>query len=112
MGLWERIADRREQHKQKITDGKQDGEIKELREELKKIQSGNGRRDDRDRSPDRNNDRRVARRGDDVENNFERDSYMIQRMYDDMYGRMGNKFAQGDGTPLVIVGIVESTANR
>jgi hypothetical protein len=28
MGLWERVADRREQHRQKQRDSKQDGEIK------------------------------------------------------------------------------------
>ncbi|KAJ4375768.1 hypothetical protein N0V83_001045 [Neocucurbitaria cava] len=38
MGLWERVADRREQHRQRQRDTKQDGEIKQLRDQFEKTQ--------------------------------------------------------------------------
>lgn len=106
MGLWERVSDRREQHKQKQRDTKQDDEIKELRKqfeesqksaegrqrEIERLKNGGGSDDGR-----RDGGRGGGRRRDEVGSNLERDSYMIQRMYDDMYGRYGGKFAQGDG---------------
>lgn len=91
MGLWERIADRRDQHRQKQRDSKQDGEIKELKMQFQEAQKkAEGRQQEIDRL--RNGGGR-----DDVGNNFERDMMMIQRMYDQGYGRMGSRFAQGDG---------------
>lgn len=96
MGLWERVADKREQHRQRQRDTKQDGEIKQLREQFEKAQQA---ADGRQKEIDRLNSEGVrgGRGRDDVGGNFERDSLMIQRMYDDMYNRSGRRFAQGDG---------------
>ncbi|KAF1828142.1 hypothetical protein BDW02DRAFT_513142, partial [Decorospora gaudefroyi] len=101
MGLWERVADRREQHRQKARDSKQDGEIKELRQQFEEAQK---RADGRQEEIDRLKNEGGGRGGqgqwgggrDNVGNNFERDGMMIQRMYDQGYGRMGSRFAQGD----------------
>ena len=91
MGLWERVADKRQQHRQKARDTKQDGEIKELKKQFDESQKrAEGRQQEIDRL--RNGGSR-----DEVGNNFERDGLMIQRMYDQGFGRMGNRFAQGDG---------------
>ena len=109
MGLYDRVSDKREQHKQKARDGKQDGEIKKLKEEFEKSRQA---ADERQREIDRlksggggggggNNGggQQLARRGgDDVGYNLERDAMMIQRMYDDGFGRYGRRFAQGDGS--------------
>ncbi|KNG48069.1 hypothetical protein DDE82_006596 [Stemphylium lycopersici] len=90
MGLWERIADRRDQYRQKQRDSKQDGEIKELKMQFLEAQKqAEGRQQEIDRL--RNGGGR-----DDVGNNFERDMMMIQRTYDQGYGRIGSRFAQGD----------------
>lgn len=101
MGLWERVHDRRESHKQKLRDTKQDGEIKQLREQFEKAQhSADGRQQEIDRLKAGGGERGGDRGGggrDDPGRNFERDGMMIQRMYDEGYGRMGNRFAQGDG---------------
>lgn len=107
MGLYDRVSDRREQHRQKKRDTKQDGEIKQLREEFEKTQKA---AEERQREIDRlkegggnngggNNGGGGGRRGnnnDDVSYNLERDAMMIQRMYDDGFGRYGRRFAQGD----------------
>jgi len=91
MGLWERVADKRQQHRQKARDTKQDGEIKDLKKQFEEVQKqADGRQQEIGRL--RNGGGR-----DDVGNIFERDGMMIQRMYDQGYGRMGNRFAQGDG---------------
>lgn len=96
MGLWERVSDKREQHRQRQRDTKQDGEIKQLREQFEKAQeAADGRQKEIDRL--KNGGGGGGRGRDEVGGNFERDSMMIQRMYDDMYGRMGRRFAQGDG---------------
>jgi hypothetical protein len=105
MGLYDRIADRREQHRQKKRDGKQDGEIKQIKESMEKAQQA---ADERQREIDRlkngGGQRDGGRRGyDDVGYNLERDAGMIQRMYDDGFGRYGRRFAQGDGMLLIIV---------
>lgn len=90
LGLWERIADRRAQHRQKQRDNKQDGEIKELKRQFEEAQQNADRRQEEiDRL-------RSGRGRDDVGNNFERDMMMVQRMYDQGYGRIGSRFAQGD----------------
>jgi hypothetical protein len=92
MGLWERVADRREKHKQKQRDSKQDGEIKQLRQQFDEAQrKGQERQDEIDRLKSGRGSR------DEVGDNFERNGAMVQRMYDDMYGRMGSRFARGDG---------------
>ena len=106
MGLWERVHDRREAHKQKQTDKKQDGEIEKLREQFEAAQKkGQERQEeiDRLRSGGGNRGGEGGRGGghrDDVGESFERNGMMIQRMYDDMYGKMGNRFARGDGMCL------------
>jgi hypothetical protein len=103
MGLWERVADRREQHRQKIRDTKQDDEIKKMKEQFEEAQKrADGRQQEIDRlkSGGGQGQGQIGWGGggrDDVGNNFERDGMMIQRMYDQGYGRMGNRFAQGDG---------------
>ncbi|EMD63645.1 hypothetical protein GGP41_005710 [Bipolaris sorokiniana] len=90
LGLWERIADRRAQHRQKQRDIKQDSEIKELRMQFEEAQQkAEKRQEEIDRL-------RNGRGRDDVGSNFERDMMMVQRMYDQGYGRIGSRFAQGD----------------
>lgn len=97
MGLWERVADRREQHRQKQRDSKQDGEIKELKQQFEDAQKkAEGRQQEIDRLKNGGGGGQWGGR-DDVGNNFQRDGMMIQRMYDQGYGRMGSRFAQGDG---------------
>jgi hypothetical protein len=92
MGLWERVSDRREKHKQKQRDSKQDGEIKQLRQQFDEAQRrGQERQDEIDRLKSGHRPR------DEVGDNFERNGAMVQTMYDDMYGRMGSRFARGDG---------------
>jgi hypothetical protein len=101
MGLWERVSDRREKHKQKQRDTKQDGEIKQLREQFEAAQKkGQERQEEIDRLRDGRGGRggERGRACDDVGESFERNGFMVQRMYDDMYGRMGSRFARGDGT--------------
>ncbi|CAN9188259.1 unnamed protein product [Alternaria alternata] len=96
MGLWERVADRREQHRQKQRDSKQDGEIKELKQQFEDAQKkAEGRQQEIDRLKNGGGGGQWGGR-DDVGNNFQRDGMMIQRMYDQGYGRMGSRFAQGD----------------
>ena len=96
MGLWERVHDRREAHKQRQRDTKQDGEIKALKDQFEKAQqAADGRQQEIERL-------KSGGGRDDVGRNFERDGMMIQRMYDDGYGRLGSRFAQGDGRYLYI----------
>lgn len=111
MGLYDRVSDKREQHKQKIRDGKQDGEIKELKENFIKAQKA---AEERQRKIDQlenggggnynggghngGGQQQLAIRGGDVGYNLERDAMMVQRMYDNGFGRYGNRFAQGDGS--------------
>lgn len=83
MGLWDRVQDKRTQKKR---DTKQDGEIKELRERVEKAEKRNN---DRGRdSPSRNRD--------EIGDNFQQSGALIQRQYDEGFGRLGNKFAVGD----------------
>ncbi|KAF2821696.1 hypothetical protein CC86DRAFT_301973 [Ophiobolus disseminans] len=103
MGLYDRVSDKRQQHKQRTRDTKQDGEIKQLKEEFEKSRKA---ADERQQEIDRlkngggyNNGggQQLARRGgEDVGYNLERDAMMVQRMYDDGFGRYGKRFAQGD----------------
>jgi hypothetical protein len=83
MGLWDRVNDRR---KQKKTDGKQNDEITKLRERVEEAEK-------------RANERQLQLRDrpDDLGNNFQMSSAMIQRQYDEGYGRLGRRFAMGDG---------------
>jgi hypothetical protein len=103
MGLYDRVSDKRQQHKQKARDVKQDGEIKQLKDEFTKAQK---QAEERQQEIDRlkngggggGGGRGYGGRGDDdVGYNLGRDAAMVQRMYDDGFGRYGSRFAQGDG---------------
>jgi len=99
MGLYERVSDKRQAHKQRERDVKQDGEIKQLREDFKQAQTAAEQRQaeiDRLRNGGGDKDRGGRRENDDVGYNLERDAMMVQRMFDNGFGRYGNKFAQGD----------------
>jgi hypothetical protein len=113
MGLYDRVSDRRQQHKQRKRDVHQDGEIKTLKDEFEKtrkeaderqkeidrLKNGGGNGGGRD---DYGGGQQMARRGgDDVGYNLERDAMMVQRMYDNGFGRYGSRFAQGDGAYYV-----------
>ncbi|KAH8726379.1 hypothetical protein GQ44DRAFT_725968 [Phaeosphaeriaceae sp. PMI808] len=93
MGLYDRVSDKRQQHKQRARDTKQDGEIKELKEIFEKSQKA---AEDRQREIDRLKSGSGSRGNEDVGYSLERDAAMVQRMYDDGYGRYGKRFAQGD----------------
>lgn len=103
MGLYDRVSDKRQQHKQKARDTKQDGEIKQLKEEFEKSQKA---AEERQREIDRlrngggndggNNNGGGRGRNDDVGYNLQRDAMMVQRMYEDGFGRYGQRFAMGD----------------
>lgn len=86
MGLWDRVQDKRSQNKK---DTRQDDEIKQLREKVEKAEERNRERDDQ------------LRRRDDVGNVFQQSSALIQRQYDEGFGRLGNRFAVGDSKPLL-----------
>lgn len=83
MGLWDRVNDKR---KQKHKDDKQNDEIKELKEKIEKQEKNHQERDER----------RMLRGPDDVGGNFQMSQAMIQRQYDEGYGRLGKRFAMGD----------------
>lgn len=104
MGLYDKIEDKRERHKQKARDTKQDSEIKELRESFEKVrQEAEGRQKEIDRLKNGG-----GGRDNDVASNFERNAAMVQRMYDEGYGRLGTRFAQGDSTYIVQHDMVSS----
>ncbi|PSN61513.1 hypothetical protein BS50DRAFT_152984 [Corynespora cassiicola Philippines] len=88
MGLWERIAEKRNQKKR---DTKQDDEIKKLREAVERTER---RSKENERNRDRDRDR--GREPDNLGYNLERSGAMIQRQYDEGYGRLGRRFAEGD----------------
>lgn len=99
MGLYDRVSDKRQQHKQRARDVQQDGEIKQLKNEFEKAQQ---RAEDRQKEIDRlknggGGGGGGGRGNDDVGFVLSRDAAMIQRMYDDGFGRYGSRFAQGDG---------------
>jgi hypothetical protein len=102
MGLYDRVSDARQNHKQRARDTKQDGEIKELKESFEKSQkAAEDRQKEIDRLKSGAGDNGGSRRGNnDVGYNLGRDAAMVQRMYDDGFGRYGNRFAQGDGSSL------------
>jgi hypothetical protein len=101
MGLYDRVSDARQNHKQRAHDTKQDGEIKELKESFEKSQkAADDRQKEIDRLKNGGGDDGGGRRGNnDVGYNLGRDAAMVQRMYDDGFGRYGSRFAQGDGMP-------------
>lgn len=78
MGLWDRVSDRR---KQKKVDTSQNDEIKQLRERVEKAEKAS----------------KESKRGsDELGDNFERSGALIQRQFDEGYGRLGQRFAIGD----------------
>jgi hypothetical protein len=105
MGLYDRVSDKREQHKQKQRDTKQDGEIKQLKDEFTKAQkAAEDRQNEIDRLKSGGGNRGGGgggRGNDDVGYNLGRDAAMVQRMYDDGFGRYGSRFAQGDGKQTI-----------
>lgn len=76
MNLYDAVQARKLQKK---TDGKQNQELEALR---KRVDQAEERAKEKDR--------------DDYGRNFQNASQLIQRQYDEGYGRLGNRFAQGD----------------
>jgi hypothetical protein len=89
MGLWERVQNSRHQGKR---DNKQDSEIKQLRETIEKAEK-RGRERDEDRERIR---RRLPGGPDEIGDNFQQSGALIQRQFDEGYGRLGRRFAEGD----------------
>ncbi|KAF2001342.1 hypothetical protein P154DRAFT_553651 [Amniculicola lignicola CBS 123094] len=85
IGLWDRVADKR---KQKKLDSHQDDKIKQLTEKVEAAEKRSKERVDELQRRDRG--------GDDVGRNFETSGALIQRQFDEGYGRLGKRFAQGD----------------
>ncbi|KAF1963694.1 hypothetical protein CC80DRAFT_11839 [Byssothecium circinans] len=94
IGLWDRVQDRRKQSKRDKT---QDSEIAQLR---KRVEAAEKKHDDNSSSSSGNRRprlRRLRARDDDfVGDNFSRSGALIQRQFDEGYGRLGTRFAQGD----------------
>ena len=84
MNLYDAVQQRK---KQKRTDSKQDDELKALRERVERAEEKAERRE---RSP----------RRDEYGRNFEQASALVQRQYDEGYGRLGSRFAMGDSKSL------------
>ncbi|KAF2676535.1 hypothetical protein K458DRAFT_379755 [Lentithecium fluviatile CBS 122367] len=90
MGLWERVQNTR---KQSSRDKQQDSEIKQLRETIEKAEKRG-----RERDEDRERMKRQMRGGgrDEIGENFQQSGALIQRQFDEGYGRLGRRFAEGD----------------
>lgn len=78
MNLYDAVQQRKKQRK---TDDKQDDELQELRKRVEKAEQ-------------RTNDKGPPR--EDYGANFQQSSALIQRQYDEGYGRLGSRFAMGD----------------
>jgi len=102
MGLYDRVAEKREKRKQGHRDTKQDTEIKKLQEQVSAAEKRGEERVQRIQGL------QGGRGRDDVGDNLGMSGAMIQRQYDEGYGRMGRKFAQGDSayTPPVLLKLV------
>ncbi|KFA80075.1 hypothetical protein S40288_08222 [Stachybotrys chartarum IBT 40288] len=100
IGLWDRVKNRREQHKRDV---EQDEEIKKLRSQIEEAEGrnrGHGQRHrslppPRDRDWDRDWDSYGPGR-DYVGDSLERSGALISREFDDGYERLGRRFAVGD----------------
>ncbi|PVI01747.1 hypothetical protein DM02DRAFT_590687 [Periconia macrospinosa] len=97
IGLWDRVKDKRRQGKR---DHKQEQAIKELQERADKAEK---ERDERRRQGGPPQRRRNGDYGDsyyleddEVGDSFERSGALIQRQFDEGYGRLGKRFAIGD----------------
>ncbi|KAF2742682.1 hypothetical protein M011DRAFT_412111 [Sporormia fimetaria CBS 119925] len=82
MGLWDRVNEKR---KQRHRDDRQNDEIRQLREQVER----NEKRYKEDEERRRN-------RPEDLGQNFQMSGAMIQRTYDEGFGRLGRRFAMGD----------------
>ena len=82
MNLYDAVQARKDQKK---TDGKQNQELESLR---KRVDQAEERAKNKDKDRER----------DDYGRNFRDSSQLIQRQYDEGYGRLGSRFAQGDST--------------
>lgn len=102
MALADKIQEKHDRHKQKATDGKQDGQIKVLEEKLKKLEASNKDEREGDRGGDREGNRRRRFRDDYDDDEYfaysaRRSRAMIEQAYQDNLMRMGAGYAQGDG---------------
>ena len=84
MNLYDAVQQRK---KQKKTDSKQNDELESLR---KRVDQAEHRGKDKDRDNQQ----------DDYGRNLQQASALIQRQYDEGYGRLGNRFAMGDSKPF------------
>jgi hypothetical protein len=80
MNLYDAVQARKDQKK---TDGKQNQELEALRKRVDQAE---------ERAKDKGRDH------DDYGRNFQNSSSLIQRQYDEGYGKLGSRFAQGDST--------------
>jgi hypothetical protein len=90
MGLYDRVAEKREKRKQGHRDTKQESDIKKLQEQVLAAEKRGQERGQRIQ------ELQGGRGRDDVGDNLGMSGAMIQRQYDEGYGRMGRRFAQGD----------------
>lgn len=90
MGLWDRVSDRR---KQKKIDGSQNNEIQELRNRVEKAEKAS---------------KEASRSRDELGDNFERSGALIQRQFDEGYGRLGKRFAVGDSKSVPAFGLTKA----
>ena len=108
MTLADKIQEKRDRRKQNALDGKQDGEIKQLQEKIKKLEVGEGPANDATKADgrakrSRSSSRRRRPRDDDYDNDehyaysARRSRGMIERAYEDNIMRMGEGYARGDG---------------
>jgi len=79
MGLYDAVQNKKRQGKR---DKKQDDEVEKLR---KRVDEAEERAKQRESKP-----------RDEYGHNFQQSGMLIQREYDEGYGRLGNKFAIGD----------------
>ena len=108
MTLADKIQEKRDRRKQTALDGKQDGEIKQLQDKIKKLEVGDGAKDDattadRKAKRSRSSSRRRRPRDDDYDDDeyfahsARRSRAMIERAYEDNLMRLGEGYAHGDG---------------
>ena len=98
MTLHDKVQEKRERQQQKNLDEGQDKQIKELRQEVQRLQSGDGDDKPRSRSRSRRRRRRSLDDGgdDDYDRSAQRSRAMIEREFEDNLRRIGQRYAQGD----------------
>lgn len=99
MALHDKVQEKRDRTKQKALDSGQDDKIKELEDQVQKLQS----RDESSSGRSRSRSRRRRRRSldddmddDDFDRSAKRSRAMIEREFDENVRRMGQRYAQGD----------------